>query len=279
MNAPLVKCEQATPLLHRIEGGRGEAVLLLHGSASTGAFWRQPASLLQPLYRTIAPDLTGYGRSPAWAAAASYAVDAEVHALQSLLPCCAGKVHLVGHSYGGVVALMLALANPARVRTLTLIEPVFFAALRYAGRDAPYRRFCAVRDAFLSSLARGEPEEALPAFVGVWAGQGTWDDMPATQRAAMLQMADRIVLDWQASFAAEADARGLSTLGARTLLLCGDRSPEPMLDLVEALHLLMAGSTRVVVPGAGHLLPLTHASATTQAILSHFHADAERRLL
>jgi pimeloyl-ACP methyl ester carboxylesterase len=67
-------------------------------------------------------------------------------------------------------------------------------------------------------------------------------------------------------------------MGVRTLLMCGDHSPEPMLGLVEALHGRMTGSTRIVVPGAGHLLPLTHAPETTQAMLSHFHADAERRL-
>ena len=278
MNAPPVKREQATPLFHDVEAGHGEAVLLLHGSASTGAFWRQTMSMLQPLYRTIAPDLIGYGRSPGWAADRSYSVEAEIQPLQSLLPCCAGKYHLVGHSYGGVVALMLALANPVRVRTLTLIEPVFFAALRYDGRETAYRRFCEVRDAFLSSLAHGEAESALRDFIGFWAGRTAWDSMPAAQRAVMPRMADKVVLDWHASFAAGADLHGLAALGARTLLMCGDHSPEAMLRLVEALHVLMAGSTRIVVPGAGHLLPLTHASETTQAMLSHFHADAERRL-
>jgi pimeloyl-ACP methyl ester carboxylesterase len=256
MNAPLVTCQQAPPLLHHVEAGRGEAVLLLHGSASTGAFWRQTTSILQPLYRTIAPDLIGYGRSPAWAADVSYSLDAEIHALQSLLPCCAGKYHLVGHSYGGVVALMLAVANPVRVRALTLIEPVFFAALRYHGREAAYRRFCEVRDAFLSALARGETELALREFVSFWAGQATWDGMPAAQRAGMVAMADKIVLDWHASFVAEADLRSLAALGARTLLLCGGRSPEPMLRLVEVLHMLMhASSCRAPVTSCPSRMP------------------------
>ena len=51
-----------------------------------------------------------------------------------------------------------------------------------------------------------------------------------------------------------------------------------MLRLVDALHALMPGSTHVVVPGAGHLLPLTHASELSRAMLSHLHAEAERRL-
>ena len=278
MNTQMAKCEEAVPLLHHGVAGRGETVLLLHGSASTAALWRQATQVLQPLYCTIAPDLLGYGQSPDWPDGAAYEVDAELHALTSLLPCCAAKYHLVGHSYGGVVALMLALANPARVHTLTLIEPVFFAALRHGGPDRAYQRFCRVRDAFLSSLARGEPEAALAEFIGFWAGKGAWQRMTADQRAGLLKMADRIALDWHASFAAEADVHGLAALGARTLLLCGDRSPESMLRLVEALHALMAGSTHVVMPGAGHLLPLTHAPETTRAMLRHFHVEAERRL-
>jgi pimeloyl-ACP methyl ester carboxylesterase len=68
-------------------------------------------------------------------------LEAERRALAALLPCC-GKIHVVGYSYGGAVALHLALANPARVRTLTLIEPVFVAALRHAGEHPAHARLC-----------------------------------------------------------------------------------------------------------------------------------------
>jgi lipase len=62
------------------------------------------------------------------------------------------------------------------------------------------------------------------------------------------------------------------------MLMRGTASPPPMLELVDALHALMPGNSRVIVEGASHLLPLTHADAITDAILSHLHADAERRL-
>jgi len=278
MNCSAVKCEPAKPLLHHLEAGHGETVLLLHGSASTSAFWRQTTQALQPLYHVIAPDLIGYGQSPAWPAGVPYSAEAEVNALQSLLPCCAAKYHLAGHSYGGVAALMLALASPSRVLTLTLIEPVFFAALRHQGDVSAHRHFGQVRDTFLSTLARGNVETAMRDFIGFWTGEGSWERMPADMRGVLLEKAGKIVLDWQASFAAETDLHALAGLGTRTLLLSGDGSPAPMRRLVEALHGLMPGSTRTVVPGAGHLLPVTHAAAVTQAILGHFHTDAERRL-
>jgi len=266
------------PPLHHIEAGEGETVLLLHGSAGTSALWRQAMKSLQPLYRAAAPDLIGYGRSPAWPAESPYGIDSEIRSVEVLLPSYAEKYHLVGHSYGGVVALMLALANPVRVRTLTLIEPVFFAALRYSGLEAAFHRFRAVRDAFLSALAGDGPESAMRAFIDFWAGEGAWQGASATQRSRMLQSADKIALDWHGAFAAGADLHRLAALGVRTLLLRGDRSPEPMLRLVDALHRLMPGSRHIIVAGAGHSLPATHASEMTRAMMCHFHVESERRL-
>jgi pimeloyl-ACP methyl ester carboxylesterase len=278
INLPAARRQETNRPLHHVEAGKGETVLMLHGSVGTSALWRQTVPTLQMLYRTVTPDLIGYGRSPAWPAETPYGIDSEMRALEPLLPSRAQKYHLVGHSYGGVVALMLALANPARVRTLTLIEPVFVAALWYDGQDASLRRFREVRDAYLAALASDGPEAAMRPFIDFWAGAGAWERASAAQRSALLQSADKLTLDWRAAFAAGADLDRLAALGPRTLLLRGDRSPKPMLRLVDALHRLMPASTRVVVPGAGHALPATHAFEMTQAILGHFHVDAERRL-
>src|SRR6185295_833043 len=65
--------------LHAVEVGQSDTVLpLLHGSASTGAMWRQTMAALQSRYRVIAPDLIGYGRSPRWPADTPYGIDSEI---------------------------------------------------------------------------------------------------------------------------------------------------------------------------------------------------------
>lgn len=265
-------------VLAHFEAGEGETVLLLHGSAGSGALWRRTIEALQPLYRAVAPDLIGYGASAGWPSDMLFDLEAEMRAINPLLPCDVGKYHLVGYSYGGVVALHLALANPARVSTLTLIEPVFFAVLRYAGETAAYDRLCRVRDDFTATLARGEREVAMAEFIDFWTGNGAWAALSAAMRSDMLKVAGKIVLDWQASFEADPGPDRLAALGPRTLLLRGDHSPEPMRRLVDALHHLMPGSTCTVVCGANHLLPLTHAAALTTAILGQLHTDAERTL-
>jgi len=258
-------------------GADRETVVLLHGSASNSALWRHTKSALQSRYRCIAPDLIGYGSSAAWPQRVAFGLDAELRAIEPLLRCCADTLHLVGYSYGGVLALHLALADPGRVQSLTLIEPVFFAALKYAGDWSSYFEFCRVRDEFVAALACGDRELAMRRFVDFWMGNGAWVGLPADARASMRKAADKIVLDWQASFAADPGSARLSALAARTLLVRGSDSPRPMRSLVDALHAIMPGSARTVVEGANHLLPLTHVSVLTSAILSNLRAGVQRR--
>jgi pimeloyl-ACP methyl ester carboxylesterase len=258
-------------------GDDRETVVLLHGSASNSALWRHIKGALQSRYRCVAPDLIGYGSSAAWPQQAAFGLDAELRAIKPSLRCCADTLHLVGHSYGGVLALHLALADPGRVQSLTLIEPVFFAALKYAGEWSAYFEFCRVRDEFVTALARGDRELAMRRFVDFWMGNDAWAGLSADTRASMRNAADKIVLDWQASFAADPGRSRLSALAVRTLLVRGSDSPRPMRSLVDALHAIMPGSGRTVVEGAGHLLPRTHASVLASAILSNLLTGAKRR--
>jgi pimeloyl-ACP methyl ester carboxylesterase len=271
-------CSTAKPALGYAEAGAGETVLLLHGSAASGSMWRPVMAALQPLYRVVAPDLIGYGKSAPWTGRSAFSAAAEARALHAILPCCGESYHLVGYSYGGLVALCLALSNPVRVRTLTLIEPVFFAALRHAGAHEAYRQVDEVGRQFHAHLARADRTAALRGFVEFWTGAGAWERLAAPARAAMLAMADKIALDWQAAFAFDAGMDRLTMLAGRTTLLRGDRSPAPMRYLVDGLHELMPGSAHAVVPDADHLLPLTHAGAVAAQIMTQLHHDAERRL-
>ncbi len=223
-----------------------ETVVLLHGSASSGALWRHTKGALQSSYRCIAPDLIGYGTSAAWPCHASFGLEAELRAIEPLLQCCADTFHLV-----------------------------FFAALKYVGDWTSYLEFCRVRDEFVAALVRGDRELAMRRFVGFWMGNDAWAGLPAGTRANMLKAADKIVLDWQASFAADPGRARLSTLPVRTLLVRGSDSPRPMRSLVDALHAIMPGSARTVVEGANHLLPLTHADVLTSAILSTLRAGVQ----
>jgi pimeloyl-ACP methyl ester carboxylesterase len=273
------RCSFANPAVGYTQAGAGETVLLLHGSASSAVMWRPVSAVLQQLYQVIAPDLIGYGSSAPWQGGADFSLEDELRAIKPLLPCCGGPFHLIGYSYGGVVALSLALANPMPVQTITLIEPVFFSALRYAAADASYGRFEEEGRRFRQNLDAGYPATAMRDFINFWCGKDAWDQrLSGGARSAMIGAVQKVALDWQAAFAFDPGPERLERLAGRTAMLRGNQSPEAMQQLVESLHTLMPGSVRSIVQGADHLLPLTHANAVANLILDHLHSDAERRL-
>jgi pimeloyl-ACP methyl ester carboxylesterase len=253
-----------------------DLLLLLHGSAGSSALWRPLQAKFSDLYEVMAPDLLGYGTGPA--ARMPFTLDQETARVSDLLPCCEREFHVVGYSYGGAVALQLALANPIRIRTLTLIEPVLFATLRHGDERDALRIFSGVREKFTSALKGGDRDGAMRDFIDFWTGSGSWDRMSEQARKAALAMADKIRLDWEASFSFDPQPSALEHLASRTLIVRGDRSPQAMLTLVDSLHGLMPGSSQVVIQGANHLLPMTHGTQLAGVLVAHLHAAAERRL-
>ncbi|HYA15265.1 MAG TPA: alpha/beta fold hydrolase [Syntrophales bacterium] len=109
--------------------GKGEPVFLLHAAGSSGIQWRMISEILKERYLLYIPDLYGEGKTPAledW----SSLLDEETNLIRHLIDSTGGSVHLVGHSYGGVIAMRLALSDQHRIASLTLIEPVVFNLLR-----------------------------------------------------------------------------------------------------------------------------------------------------
>ena len=112
-----------TSSLHAVEqGGGSKAVVLLHGFGGSHAAWNDVALSLATGTRVLAYDLPGHGRSldfpnagPVKLAATAVLADLAARRIR--------RVHLVGHSMGGAVATLMALIEPARVASLTLIAP------------------------------------------------------------------------------------------------------------------------------------------------------------
>ena len=231
------------------------AVVLLHGSAGSSALWKGIRDQLAPLHEIFAPDLIGYGESAPWRKNRALTLRDEARRVAALIPCCE-DLHLVGYSYGGAVAMALAAEDPVRVRSLTLIEPVLFFALNEGGEHEALGTLKDVQARFDAGVALGEREGAMREFIDFWTGEGAWLRLPRPHRVAALTAADKISLDWRACFAFEPPVSFLRSMAKRTLLIRGDRSPPPMIRLVDALHRLMPGSNLAVIQGGDHLLPL-----------------------
>src|SRR5215468_9234814 len=107
--------------VHVDDAGGGDAVVLLHSSGMSGAQWRRTAEpLVRGGMRTIVPDLLGSGRSAPWPDGKPFRFELDVEVTGRLLRQIGRPVHLVGHSYGGHIALRAAALAPARVLSLAL---------------------------------------------------------------------------------------------------------------------------------------------------------------
>jgi pimeloyl-ACP methyl ester carboxylesterase len=136
--------------LHGPAGGR--QVVLIHGFGSSLHSWRKVApGLAAAGFRVLALDLPGFGYSARPTAAAAYTTEAQAALVAEVLDLLAaelewdleqgpGAVDLVGHSFGGGVALTLAASRPERVRSLVLVDSTLPTHSRARRADLPFYR-------------------------------------------------------------------------------------------------------------------------------------------
>ncbi|GAB4376729.1 MAG: hypothetical protein Kow00114_40590 [Kiloniellaceae bacterium] len=253
-------------------------LLALHSSASSGGQWKALAAALDGVAPAITPDLPGYGRAafrdgrrdPDRDGPPS--LDADAAAVLRGLGDAAAAFHLVGHSYGGAVAMKIALNHPGRVLSLTLIEPVLFHLLPLAGGAEDlrlYRGILGIRDRLRGAVAAGWPAHGMAAFVDFWNGAGSWDALAVEQRQRLAGQA-RAVLD---NFTAVLDERwpvaDVARLRCPLLTVTGAQSPAVARQVTDRILDAAPAATAARVFRAGHMAPLTHAATVNALIGRH----------
>jgi pimeloyl-ACP methyl ester carboxylesterase len=256
-----------------------ETVLLLHCSGSSGGQWRALASQLGGHYRFNTPDLIGYGAAAQWSGRGGFSLAREAAAIRTVIGRLSEPVHLVGHSYGGGVALHIARTRPELLKSLTLIEPSAFHLLRNgdATDAAALREITAVADDARAALAIGDYGGGFGRFVDYWSGPGSWADMPPEKRAAFAPQLAKVVLDFHALLSEPAEIEDVCDIAAPTLLIQGGCTTLPSRCVCARLRVALPDASFRVVQGAGHMAPLTHREMVNALIAEHLDAHSGRR--
>jgi pimeloyl-ACP methyl ester carboxylesterase len=253
------------------DAGTGEPILLIHCSSASGNEWRSLCETLGQRFRPIAPDQWGCGRSDPWMGRGSFNLAEEAAPILRIIDSIGIPVHLVGHSYGGAVALRVARERPQMIRSLTLVEPSSFHVLRNGGavEQALFCEIADVAEAVKEAVTTGDYWGGMARFVDYWSGEGAWSTMSHEARLKMSQRLAKVVLDFRALFDESATLEDYGTLAHRTLFLCGEHSPGPSRRIVEMLAAVMPRARIERIPGAGHMSPVTHPDAVNTAIREH----------
>lgn len=247
-------------------------LICLHGSASSPRQWQRLGERLGPRFRVVAPGLIGYTDGPPWSGDRPITLDEEAAWIERWVDGAGAPVHLVGHSYGGAVAVKVAQRRPERVRSLVLYEPVLFRLLT---GDA-LTEIVALRGEAERACEAGDPAAAAHAFIDYWSGQGTWQRMSAAQQGAVTQRMHKVVAEFHAVFADDtAVASAYARLPMPILFLSGALTCAPTACLARVVQSFMPTASRIEMPGLGHLGPMTHPDAVN-ALIALF-LDSQQR--
>jgi pimeloyl-ACP methyl ester carboxylesterase len=264
-------------LAYAHETEAGDPVVCIHASASSSAQWTLLEDRLGDRYRPLAVDLHGAGRSPAWRGGRPLTLADEVALLEPALAATGARFHLIGHSYGGAVALKIALAHPHWVASLTVFEPVLFSLLMADDPGQPAaREIAAVRADTSAAADRGDLHGAGARFVDYWTGAGTWAAMSERRRAAIAAAMTGLKDQWHAVFEEPAPLAALGRLDMPALCLIGARSPESSRAVSRLLVKTLPRVMAVELAGVGHLGPVTHAERVNALIEQHLDGLARR---
>jgi pimeloyl-ACP methyl ester carboxylesterase len=263
-----------------LEQGAGEPVVLLHSTGASSGQWRRLATELSERFRVIAPDLCGYGGTGPWQGAGEISLAAEAALVAALIERLDSPVHLVGHSFGGAVALRLAQDRPELLKSLVVIEPVAFHLLR-AGDAIDAQAFdeiSRVAAGVASAVACGDFQGGFGRFVDYWSGEGAWAVVPADRRGAMAQRLGKVALDFWSALNDPARLGNLAELDLPTLVIRGGTSPLPVRRVAWHLGRTLPRVQLETLPDAGHMAPLTHAAEVNSLIAAHLGRHARRSM-
>jgi len=249
------------------EAGSGPGVVCLHSNASSSGQWRGLMDALAPKFHVLAADSYGAGKSPPWPQDRKVSLHDEVALLEPVFAHAGDSFSLVGHSYGGGIALIGALVHRHRLRAMALYEPTLFAVVERESpppNDVDGIRNCVATS--VAALEAGDVTGAARCFIDFWMGAGSFDRMPERVQAATADSV-RNIQGWKdALFGEPTPLEAFAGLDVPVLLMTGSKSPLSSRAVAKRLARVLPRVELVELPGLGHMGPVTHPDAVNDLI-------------
>ncbi len=249
--------------------GAGPGVVLLHATLSRARSWRPLVRALGDRARVVAIDRRGHRASldpdPMRLAFGDHVADvAAIIEREGIAPAV-----IVGHSFGGCVALDLAAARPDLVHAVIAYEPPYMPLASERVRDA----MAGVAREAAAAHAAGDGPRAVELFLRTVLGDAGFEALPPAVRAMVREEGD----------AAASDSRltglrpdRLPRISAPVVVAVGAESRPFYLAIAEGLAATIPGARVVRVPGADHMGAVTHPEAILALVEDALEIDRSR---
>jgi pimeloyl-ACP methyl ester carboxylesterase len=260
--------DRVRELIDYDETGTGPTIVLVPGSCSTGAAWRPVISGFKSRFRCVTTSLLGYGGTAERRSANDSSISHEAEAMEWVIGRAGDRVHLVGHSFGGLVSLAVALRNRVELASLTILDAPAIEILPQRNEHLHYRAMRRMTDAYFKSFHDGNAE-AIAAMIDFYGGAGTFVSWPERVRAYAVATTPVNILDWASAYGFALSAASLSAIDVPTLVLTGSASHPAMHAINAHLGECIGGAAFAAIPGAAHFMIATHSGEVASRIADH----------
>ena len=250
--------------------GQGTAIVFIHGANADYRSFGPQIVALASSYRVIAPSLRHYYPEKWNGEGSDFSIEqhaADVAALIRMLNL--GKVHLVGWSRGGAVAIEIAKAHPDLVRTLVMED----GEIRLPVEETPEGRKAAEFRAnnnrtIQAHLQAGDPNKAAEVLVDALTGPGGWQRLPEPRKQVVLDNIYTSLGDKMIRPSTTCDQ--LKRFDFPVLLMTAEKSPKSYAFFYGEMKKCAAFSDPIVIPGAAHNIHGGNVDAYNKALMTFF---------
>jgi pimeloyl-ACP methyl ester carboxylesterase len=250
------------------ESGDGPTVVLVPGSCSTGAAWRPVVAQLKGRFRCVTTSLLGYGGTVERRTVLDADISHEADVLEAVIRRAASPVHLVGHSFGGLSALAVALRKRAPLLSLTIMEAPAPEILRPMREYRHYLAFRNMTDDYFNAFEAGDTA-AISRMIDFYGGEGTFASWPQRVRDYAVQTTPVNLLDWASAYGFRLTPAVLATVTIPTLVMWGDASHPAAKRANQLIGQCIPDAAVASLSGASHFMVSTHASEVAGMIAQH----------
>jgi len=243
---------------HYEEQGSGSPIVFIHGSYATTSTWKKMVDWLSETHHCICIKLPGHGGMPDPTDFADPLMETELAIIEQVVrKLTTEPIHLVAHSFGGVIALAQLLKASLEIAEISLFEPVAVWLLDRVKDEEMMGRVDTFLNKYRQDAANNTPHVG-GQVIDFWGGAGAYDPLPDFIKESMAPLVPNNIRHWDLDAKSTASLEDLNRCEVRMRVISGSES-NPVAKAICA-HLLqqVPGCTTHTIDGASHFLVTTH---------------------
>lgn len=250
-----------------LEKGSGPKVVLFHSSASGAGQWKVLMDHFKEKFHFISVNLIGYGKTTAWTQDKVQTLLDQVKLLEKIPSLSGSRFSIVGHSFGGSVAMKAAKHYRDRLEKLVLVEPNPFYLLGQEKRTEAFAEVLVLRNKIKNEFNK-DWEKAVSFFADYWNGRGTWRNLSEIQKERFSIILKPNYYEWDAVFSEETSLETWKKLLPINTTLIGAANTVRTIRELNDLFRLNCPNWNFKNYSGGHMAPITSPKLVNPLIIN-----------